>query len=402
MTRLACVLLLVAGACVANVSSYDSGDDDSPSSSALSADVQGASPARLEAFFQVPLADGTGDKTLEKKVIELAGLAAPGSTVRISMYGWSRSDVAQAFVDAKGRGVNVRVIVDAEHNEADEEDDKPIAADMRAAVKLLEDGLGKENVILCKRGGGSCQGTGIDHNKFYVFSELTDGSKNVVVQASENLTSRTLHNNMIVARDDKDLYEGYLAYWRDMAAQKENLDYYRHADGKHTIAYFFPRAEGDTVISVLDKVKCDGGGKIRIAMAFWNTARIAIADRLIELQSEGCDVRVLTRGKATAVATQEEVVAKLRAGHIKVGLYPSEHGTDIHSKYMLIDAKYDTENQGYVRRKLVYTGSHNYLASALRKNDETLMRVDNADVFSAFWSNWQTIRDQIPDSAFHD
>jgi len=45
---------------------------------------------------------------------------------------------------------------------------------------------------------------------------------------------------------------------------------------------------------------------------------------------------------------------------------------------------------------LVFTGSHNYTGAALRDNDETFLRVDDAAVFDAFMANWNTIRAQIP------
>lgn len=90
-----------------------------------------------------------------------------------------------------------------------------------------------------------------------------------------------------------------------------------------------------------------------------------------------------------------KIIKALKDGHIKVGLYPDAHA-NIHSKYLLIDSTYDTVGKGFVRRRLVYTGSHNYTGGALRDNDETLLRIDNAQVFTAFLTNWNTIRAQIP------
>lgn len=225
----------------------------------------------------------------------------------------------------------------------------------------------------------------------------------MVVQASENLTSRTLHNNVIISRDDADLYAGYLAYWRDLAAQTLDLNYYRHVDGTRTIAYFFPRNDGgDTVESVLENVVPTSTCEIRITMAFWNEARKGIATKLVGLHKAGCDVRVLTRDETTGVAGQDAIIHQLRAGHIKVGIYPTAGGSNIHSKYMTIDAQYATSATPKEHRQLVFTGSHNYTGGALTANDETLMRVEDATVFKAFHDNWLTIRSQIPDKAFHD
>ena len=45
------------------------------------------------------------------------------------------------------------------------------------------------------------------------------------------------------------------------------------------------------------------------------------------------------------------------------------------------------------QRGRVYTGSHNYAISSLRLADETLLRVTNESVHSAFLHNFYVIRD---------
>lgn len=44
-------------------------------------------------------------------------------------------------------------------------------------------------------------------------------------------------------------------------AHTKNLNYYRSISGDHAIAYFYPRAKGDTIVSVLDNVKCTSASK---------------------------------------------------------------------------------------------------------------------------------------------
>jgi hypothetical protein len=204
---------------------------------------------------------------------------------------------------------------------------------------------------------------------------------------------------MVIDRDDPQLYTGYVAYWEQMKKHAPDadpdLDFYTTVDGDHTIAYFFPRETGDTIVSVLDHVKCTSASTLRIAMAFWDDGRIAIANKLGDLEDHGCDVRVLMRHAGPQ--DSQTVIDTLRKHHIPVGLYPDQHDANIHSKYMAIDSKYDTGGT-YEHRQLVFTGSHNYLGSSLRKNDETLLRVDDPDVFAAFMDNWKTIRKQIDDA----
>lgn len=387
-------------------------------------------PIQLEAFFAVPLANGTGDATLEDKIVELIGQAPKGSHIRVALYHFTHTRPARALVDASKRGVLVDVILDRQANEVgagetlapaepvepgvvpddgDDGDDEvdsleeaaagddltsAAASGLNSAVEILRTGLPSGSLIFCTRGDGSCQGNHINHNKMFLFSSLSTGDKTVVVQSSANLTTFKLHNNLVISRNDKALYDGYVQTWNALKARKQNLDFYRSVSGAHTIAYFYPRAEGDTILSVLNNVKCTSSSKIRVAMAFFTDGRTAIADKLVSLKKAGCDVRVVMR--KAGENSSANIIKKLKAGKVVVGLYPDAKGSNIHSKYLLIDSKYDTKGKGFVPRKLVWTGSHNYTGGALRNNDETLIRVDNAAIFDAFLRNWNTIRAQIP------
>lgn len=449
---LACLFVATVTSCTNAPDDDLAGDDDAAAEMAdapmpvtdipddeLAADLTPTAPPHLQAFFNVPLADGTGDKTLENKIVDLIGMAVPGSHVRMSMYNFTHAKPAQAFIAAAKRGVHVQLVIDYQSNlvsptaktliddetgveitadddaaedvdQTEVDEDTAIAADdsddlaaPAAAKKVLNPVVrslvnaesANLEITFCKRGDGSCQGTHIDHNKIYAFSHLSDGSKYVVVQSSANLTTYHLHNALVISRNDKDLYNGYVHYWGDLAKREKHLNYYRSIDGDHTIAYFFPRNDGgDTVVSVLNKVKCTKShhGTIRVAMAFFS--RTEVASKLGELAANPyCDVQVAIRkGADTSASVRKVLKAHKRLGYHE---YPSAKGTNIHSKYLLIDALYDTKNKGYVRRKLVFTGSHNYTGGALKSNDEALLRVDNASVFDAFMSNWKTIRKQI-------
>ncbi|MEO8878254.1 MAG: phospholipase D-like domain-containing protein [Polyangiaceae bacterium] len=330
-------------------------------------------------------------------MIELIGHATVGSEVRVSMYHFTRVNVAQAFVDASRRGVHVSIILDDQQNGGDggEDDDDPVdASSLNPAVQLLQSGLPTGEVTLCTRGNGACIGNGINHNKLYLFSALDDGSTNVVVQSSANLSGNRLHNNLVIVRQDDALYAGYKSYFSDLAAQVENLSYYTTVTGDyHTIAYEYPRSDGDTILTILGNVQCTAGvSNIRVTMAFFTAARSAIATSLVNLQNQGCDVRVNMR--EAGLDSDQSIITTLKNGGVSVGLYPAEHGNDIHSKYLLIDSPYQTTSVS--ARKLVWTGSHNYTGGALKNNDETLLRIDDGAVFDAFMSNWNAVRSQIP------
>ncbi|MFT3694307.1 MAG: phospholipase D-like domain-containing protein [Kofleriaceae bacterium] len=390
-------------------------DHDDPNMLAVSPEV--AKP-KFEAFFAVPKADGTGDATLENKIIELIDGTPKGSRIRMSMYGFTRLKPANALVAAAKRGVDVQIVLDQEENfaaaralrvdatEVDEDvdslatpddaaDETPVsieakAKSLNAAVEVLKHGLPSGSITFCTRGNGSCQGKGIDHNKIYMFS-TTGGAHKVVVQSTANLTTHKLHNALVIARENPDLYDGYVSYFNDLKKKKLDLNYYRSVHGDKTIGYFFPRNDGgDTIVSVLKNVRCTSASHIRIAMAFWE--RTAVANELVTLQKKGCDVRVNMRHAGKDVS--QGIINTLKNGGVNVALYPDQHGANIHSKYLVIDSNYTTsESSGH--RHLVFTGSHNYTYGALENNDEALLRVDQEDVFQAYMDNWKTMRAQM-------
>ncbi len=341
-------------------------------------------PPQKEVVFTMPQPGGATDTTIETKLGELAKAAAPGSTIRISLYHWSRQAIAYRFVDAQKAGVDVRVVLDPT-NKNDQGDDW-------VGVATLKSELPSGHVTVCNAsaGQGACIGsdTGINHNKFFLFSELKDGSKNVVVQSSANLTTTQLHkhNNMVIIRDDKALYDAYLAYWTDLRAQKQDLDYYRSFTGDTgTKAYFYPRASGDTILGVLDNVTCDSGTSVRVAMAFFTSARSEIADKLVSKQHEGCAVQVVLDGDSLS----SPIANTLKGGGVALYVFPAgAAGEGLHSKILIIHGTYT----GTPDRGLVWTGSHNYTGPALRGNDETLLKLDDPGVYAAFDANFAAIR----------
>jgi PLD-like domain len=332
-------------------------------------------PEWQTAFFCLPGPNGTEpDFTLENKVTELLDNADPGSTVRVSIYLWDREEMIAPFAAAAGRGVDVRIICGS---------DSPAIDGLLAALP--------GRVLVCRNEQGEpvgCNGGPINHNKFYLFSALGDGSRDTVVQSSANLCNhQLLHaNNMVVLRNETALFQAYQQYWTDLSAHLGNLNYYRTAVSPGGAeAGFFPRgfASGgtgalDPVVQVLRDVNPAMGGSIHVAMAFWTSPRRAIADWLVSINRGGCPVTVLVDSEDTTAP----IVNILATGGITLRRFPQ-----LHSKYMLIDATW----RG-TRQKLVLTGSHNYTGPALMQNDETLLRLQNPEIYDAFLADWERIR----------
>jgi phosphatidylserine/phosphatidylglycerophosphate/cardiolipin synthase-like enzyme len=333
---------------------------------------------RFSAVFSVRNASSSQSLIVEDTLVTLIRQAVPGSRIRIAIYNFSRNNVSAELIAAARRGVDVRIVLDG-----------GTPTDPGTEVPALRAGLGAANVTVCTAPGTSCIGTGIMHHKTFLFSQLSDGSRNVVVQASHNLTTSQLsmHNNAVIVRGDDALFAGYESVWEDLRRDVENPNYYRIVDGMFsTRAYFFPRASGDTMVSILDNATCDATSRIRVAMAFFTDARIAVAQALARRAREGCSVSVVIGNGAIPAGTN--VLSTLRGAGVVVTLYPTRtNGWGLHSKYVLIDAPYSG-----TRRQLVLTGSHNWTGPSLDSNDESLLKIEDAALFNTYLNDWNHVR----------
>lgn len=340
----------------------------------------------LEARFNTPAGTNAPNNYLEDTVTDLINHAAAGSSIHISLYHFTRMAPAQALIAAKTqRNVAVHVVLDGSNLG-------------NGVYNALSPVLGADLTLCQSSAGGSCIGSDINHSKYYLFSQLDNGQTNVVVQSSANLTSPMLvdHNNLVIVRDDPAFYQAYLSYWNDQHADQQNLDYYKTVNGNSPVrSYFFPRASGDTIVSILDNVVCSSGNKkIRLAMSLFSDGRVAIAQKLVTKKQQGCSVIALLANRDGSPGVT--ITSTLAAGNVPYYLV-TETATrsTIHSKYLLIDADY-TGAAGVEAKKLVFTGSHNYTTGALQQNDEQLTRVDDAGIYDAFLADWQTIRNSVP------
>jgi phosphatidylserine/phosphatidylglycerophosphate/cardiolipin synthase-like enzyme len=346
--------------------------------------VSTAPPPRFTVVFSRRPTSGAADTAIEDAMVALIRRAVPGSQLRLAMYTFTRYRAAAELINAARRGVDVRVVLDGHMRTAPGSE----------AARLIA-GLGRERVTLCSAPGTSCVGTGIQHNKFITLSALDDGSRNVVAVASHNLTNGQLrkHNNLVIVRNDVGMHRAYARTFDLMRVDLPLRNAYRFedGDGDGLRAYFFPRDDGeDTLVSVLENVRCDRTSRVRLAMAFFTNARVAVADALAQLRRDGCSVSVVL-GNAD-IPAGSRVLSSLRRAGVRVTLYPARAmGWTLHSKYLLIDAPY-ADSAGR-HRTLVFTGSHNYTGGALTANDENLLRIEHPTVFNAFLADWVRVRD---------
>jgi HKD family nuclease len=336
----------------------------------------------VQTIFNEPL--NGSDFTAQNAMIDLLRQASPGSEVHIAIYEWDSIPYAEAVEFAVSRGVTVRVVADG--NKMDP-----------AVEQRLVAAIGRGNVTLCGR--GACIGTGINHNKFMLFSRLDDGSTNVVMQGSHNFrdSQNRRFNHLVVVRGDNALYTHYRDYWNDLRGQGQNLNYYDvHGDftGDTGVkGYFFPRMSGDLIISVLNNVHCDPGAELHVGMAFFKDARgVEVARTLREKRDAGCGVHIIVGNYLgdDPPSPSQAVQDMLRGMDWRIY---DQGGVTVHSKYLLIRARYATGDEV---ETLVFAGSHNYTNGALRTNDEALLRLNDAASYNAFLAHWNRMRAALP------
>ncbi|MEU5714497.1 phospholipase D-like domain-containing protein [Streptomyces sp. NPDC020403] len=373
--------------------------------------------------------------------------APAGSTIRISLYAFGSSWLADQLVKAHQRNVNVQVIVD----------DTSVAAEwMGTSGRVVRDKLQAAFAVLAApdqtswfrvcAAGRPClaAGTGgVNHNKFFLFSRSTgSGSpttgavvENIVVQSSGNLTTwdrESGWNDAMTVTDNAALHTGYVRYFDLMAAAQAQPDGSKavsdlaiDVEAGQAKGYFFPRSSTDVVENILSMVEtpvpnadgtaapvCHGNtpghgtsdGRTVIRIANGHISRPAVAEKLWRLADAGCYIDIVY-GKLSdysATGTHRETAYWLTRSTEKgkISLHrlendgtanpaaPEVSGTTTHTKYLLIEGSY----KGVKDQKLVFTGSHTYTGLALTANDETLLKYAGPEMHDAYVTNFRDQR----------
>ncbi|MCX5200770.1 phospholipase D-like domain-containing protein [Streptomyces sp. NBC_00237] len=355
---------------------------------------------RTTATFNDPAGDTAAQSRIRDHVKGLIEGAKEGSTITAGLYSFTDTQVSGALADARKRGVNVRIVIDnASTGKGGQYDalKTALGTDQSKGSYVTNCGANRGCIGQRELVDGSEDGS-INHNKFWLFSE-TGGTKNVVVQASANMTSlqRTDLFNNAVTIVDAGLYGVYQDYFADLAKRRIDNDYYRTPSAGAYKTYFFPRKEAagkkwnadastDTVSLILGNVDCTAGTEVRVAANLFS--RREVASKLVSMEAAGCTVRLANDGGTAMSDDVRGILAGKIADRVECAeKRPGKANVGLHSKYVLVNGTYE----GKSGRKLVFTGSHNYSYAALRANDETLLKIDDAGLYDQFKENHATI-----------
>ncbi|GAA0331768.1 phospholipase D-like domain-containing protein [Actinoallomurus spadix] len=330
---------------------------------------------RTGPIFNSPTGAKTRQRAIVTQIDRLIAGAPKGAVIYIAMYHFSTQDLATRLVKAKKRKVNVRVVLDHESGGY-------------KAYKTLKKSLGTNRkksswVTLCAKGRG-CIGPQFNHNKFFLFSS-TLHSKKVVLQTSANATynARDLQYNDALTLKSASVYAAYRRYFYDLAKQHHTGDYHRIVRAGKYRMDFFPWSAGDPVSQALDKVSCTGGTHLRIVMGHFTWR--PIAQRLWRLDDAGCRVQVVF-GHVGQSALRDLTRSGGRHGGPEVRYLPDNGHAYEHSKYLLIDGRYQGKKQ-----KVVFTGSTNYTDPAFHGHDEAMLTIADAALEKSYVTNFGTV-----------
>lgn len=356
---------------------------DEPARSACRNAVEG--PVSTKAVFNDPVRGAPS--TVVEELCSLIKQAPSGSSIELATFvisGDAGTDYVAVLLDALRRGVDIRLVIDGYQV------DSPAA---RALVSALGSDKSADSwAHVCSHmspegNTTSCQGTKGMHNKFLLFSE-TGGRDAVVVQASNNITdvnSRSYWNNAVVVPGNTRLFEGYAAYFDDLAAEKQDPNYYRTVEsgmrGGPVTAAFYPTATRDPIAERLSQVGCRTKTRTRvdIGQSEWDATRLAIVDVLARLVRDGCAVRVVH-----GLADDQVIAALESAGVERRALDGSTAAGRIHSKYIVVTG---SAGRG-APKDWVMTGSHNFNFTSLRRNDEAMVELADRRVVSSYVDNF--------------
>jgi hypothetical protein len=354
---------------------------------------------RLLTHFNFPRATGGSDRTITNELIRLINATPAGATIRGNFFALTQYEIVYPLIAAYQRNVQIRISIDGGSSRTS------------PAARLLATRLGVS--------AGYCGGTsnttssvgcvtrkvgGIAHSKFFTFSKTRspDGQMrdNVVWFASYNATPGSGDrdsNNATTVYDAPVLYQGMERHQIRMQNQIHfpGNDYYKREIGQGYIydrsagveVHISPEQDRNLVLAQLDKITPTTDCVVRVFQAAISDSMLPSVQKLVALQNKVGGVRRGCRVFFLANVVGDKVKATLARAGIEL-----RRITSVHDKLFLVDARYEGSA---ARRKLVFTGSHNWSTKASWGNDELLVRIENAAQWTAFYAhflrNWRAV-----------
>lgn len=304
----------------------------------------GAGRGFWQVFFTAPT--GSRDETTYNGGIDLAvaqAIAVTTRTLDIAAFEFNNALITAAVLDARRRGVQVRIVTDSEHGYDDPE--STLQQLEAAGIRIVQDNR-----------------SAFMHNKFMIFDGLTvlTGSWNYTI----NDTYRN-NNNAIYIRSPR-MVSVYQAEFNEMytlgrfgpGAGSATTDNVFNVDGIPIEVYFSPDD------AVLDRInRAIGSARRSIRFMAFSFTEDSIGDALVDKMARTSSVSLQGIFETTGSETRFSELTKLFCDDMNV--LQDGNPFTLHHKVFIIDSR------------IVLTGSFNFSANATDSNDENLIVIED-------------------------
>lgn len=267
--------------------------------------------------------------------------------IDIAIYGMGQQrDIFQALINAKNRGVEIRIIVDLDKNSLN-------------IYPLTQELIDNFNVK-------ADMSSSLMHNKFLIFDNkiLLTGSANISSTGTGGYNS-----NIAIIVKDENIIKQYITEFNQMFEGKFSLakEKFINNEINKIVPYFSPQ---DDIYNSLILPEIKNAKKSIYISAFYLTD-LNLIEELIKAKARNINVLVLL--DATSAMNFKNRVQHLRENNILAIV--ENWGGKNHEKTIVIDDE-----------KLIL-GSCNFSKSAFYKNDENVILVNDAEI-AKFYSDY--------------
>lgn len=288
-------------------------------------------------------------------------------TIHIASFETDLSDVANALIRAKDRGVDVRWITDDENGiMVDRQPGRgQFAMLKKAGIKVIDD-----------------ERSGLMHNKFWIFDGQTvwTGSTNVTVSGMFE------QDNNVVVIESPALAAVYERQWEDMwngsfgPDSSSTVDQQSITIGKTPVTVLF--APEDNVISHILPYVQNAKSSVRF-MAFAYTQE-ELGQAMLERFKKGIEVS----GVFESTGSEEEFSQLKPLYCAKAPIRQDGNPNFLHHKVIIVD------------EQIVITGSFNFTENADTSNNENVIIIDNSEIAKRYTKEFQRVWEiaHVPES----
>jgi phosphatidylserine/phosphatidylglycerophosphate/cardiolipin synthase-like enzyme len=329
---------------------------------------RGFGPADLvQVYFTEPGISKGDEQPISMDEALLGLLDGAKSSIDIAIYDLKEDSIIDALIRAHKRGVQVRMVGDA-----DEAEDW--------GYLLIEEAGIQQSLR---------ETSGIMHNKFIVVDAR------VVWTGSTNLTYNGLYrnNNDALLLDSIPLADEFIAEFNQMfndevfGAKKEDENTTNAVPFNDDKVEFYFSPQHDVVEVMQDLIGEADHSALFMVFSFTHET---LTNALSDAQANGVEVAgLLDEGQARPWYSKDEALAQAGIPLYLDGNNNSEGfaGGKLHHKALIVDA-------GTASDPFVVTGSFNWSKSADTKNDENLVVIRDPAIVDQYKSRWCALRAQ--------